>query len=147
MVDVTISGSKFKGAVLYYTSWWDCGGINFKIGGINPTCRHPKPRPTTPRDFFYSYLFLYQKQKLGKTSKQPFKKRIPTEPHNNGSFVICEIKGLFGWGNEWGKVKVTQIYFLIVVSFLCSGFKSITLLLRCPIGCTVHIRHGTPDQV
>ena len=39
------------GAVLYYTSWWDFGGIEFEIGGIDPNCHHPKPRPTTPPDF------------------------------------------------------------------------------------------------
>ena len=31
------------------------------IGGIDPNCLHPKPRPTTPRDFFESILFQYQK--------------------------------------------------------------------------------------
>ena len=34
-------------AVLYYTSWWDFGGIKFKIVGIKPHCHHLKPRPTT----------------------------------------------------------------------------------------------------
>ena len=27
-----------KLAFLYYASWWDCGGMKFKIGGINPNC-------------------------------------------------------------------------------------------------------------
>ena len=31
------------------------------IGGIDPNCRRPKPRPTTPRDFLESILFQYQK--------------------------------------------------------------------------------------
>ena len=35
------------GAVLYYTSCWDCVGMKFDIVGIDPNCRHPKPRPTT----------------------------------------------------------------------------------------------------
>ena len=55
-------------AVLYYTSqyfiWWDFGGMTIQelnIGGIDPNCLHPKPRPTTPRDFFESILFQYQK--------------------------------------------------------------------------------------
>merc|ERR1712105_39996 len=52
-------------AVLYYTSWWDFGGIEFEIGGIDPNCRHPKPRPTTPRDFFDLIYFQYQKGNLG----------------------------------------------------------------------------------
>ena len=47
-------------AVIYYTSkyfiWWDFGGMTIedpKMGGINPNCRHPKPRPSTARDFFH----------------------------------------------------------------------------------------------
>ena len=52
-------------AVLYYTSWWDFGGIEFEIGGIDPNCHHPKPRPTTPRDFFDFIYFQYQKENLG----------------------------------------------------------------------------------
>ena len=48
-------------AVLYYTSWWDFGGIEFVIGGIDPNCHRPKPRPTTPRDFFDLIYLLYQK--------------------------------------------------------------------------------------
>ena len=31
-------------AVFYYSSWWDCGGMKFKTGGINPNCCHPMPR-------------------------------------------------------------------------------------------------------
>ena len=31
------------------------------IGGIDPNYLHHKPRPTTPRDFFESILFQYQK--------------------------------------------------------------------------------------
>ncbi len=57
-----------RAAVLYYTSqyfiWWDFGGMTIQelnIGGIDPNCRRPKPRPTTPRDFFESILFQYQK--------------------------------------------------------------------------------------
>ena len=53
------------GAVLYYSSWWDFGGIEFEIGGIDPNCLLPKPRPTTPRDFFELIYFLYQKGNLG----------------------------------------------------------------------------------
>ena len=59
-------------AVLYYTSWWDfggiefeIGGIEFEIGGIDPNCHHPKSRPTTPRDFFDFIYFQYQKENLG----------------------------------------------------------------------------------
>ena len=29
-------------ALLYNTSWWDFGGIEFEIGGIDPNCRRPK---------------------------------------------------------------------------------------------------------
>ena len=35
------------------------------IGGIDPNCRRPKPRPTTPRDFFDLIYFQYQKGNLG----------------------------------------------------------------------------------
>ena len=52
---------KFK-AVLYYTSCWDFVGIKIEIVGMDPNCFHPKPRPTTPHDFFDSALFLYQKE-------------------------------------------------------------------------------------
>ena len=43
--DLTIRVQKAQrgAAVLYYTSWWDFGGIEFEIGGIDPNCRHPKP--------------------------------------------------------------------------------------------------------
>ena len=51
---------------MYYTSWWDFSGIEFEIGGIDPNCRHPKPRPTSPHDLFDSFLFLYQKEIWGK---------------------------------------------------------------------------------
>ena len=51
-------------AVLYYTSWWDFGGIKIEIGGMDPNCHHPKPRPTTPHDFFDSVRFQYQKVKM-----------------------------------------------------------------------------------
>ena len=33
-----ISNDNDKEAVLYYTSWWDFGGIKFEIGGIDPNC-------------------------------------------------------------------------------------------------------------
>ena len=44
-------------AVLYYTSCWDFVGIKIEIVGMDP-----KPRPTTPRDFVDSALFLDQKE-------------------------------------------------------------------------------------
>ena len=37
-------GQKAK-AELQYTSWWDGSGMKFEMGGMDPTCRHPKPRP------------------------------------------------------------------------------------------------------
>ena len=55
------------GAVLYYTSCWDCVGMKFDIVGIDPNCRHPKPRPTTPQDLFKTLLFLYQKENYRNT--------------------------------------------------------------------------------
>ena len=48
-------------AELQYTSWWDGSGMKFEMGGMDPTCRHPKPRPTNPRDFFDTSLLLYRK--------------------------------------------------------------------------------------
>ena len=30
-------------AELQYTSWWDGSGMKFKMGGMDPTCSHPKP--------------------------------------------------------------------------------------------------------
>ena len=39
------------------------------IGGIDPNCHYPKPRPTTPGDFFESILFQYQKGKWWVISK------------------------------------------------------------------------------
>ena len=56
-------------AVLYYTSqhfiWWDFGGMTIQdpnTGGIDPNWHHPKPRPTTPQEFFDSIDFQYQKE-------------------------------------------------------------------------------------
>ena len=60
-------------AVFYYTSqyfiWWDFGGMaiqELNIGGIDPNCLHPKPRPTTPQELFDYHFFLYQKQTISK---------------------------------------------------------------------------------
>ena len=39
---------------------WD-GNQGPEMGGMDPTCRHPKPRPTNPRDFFDTSLLLYRK--------------------------------------------------------------------------------------
>ena len=50
-----------KWAELQYTSWWDGSGMKFEMGGMDPTCCHPKPRPTNPRDFFDTSLLLYRK--------------------------------------------------------------------------------------
>ena len=66
-------------AVLYYTSWWDFGGIKFEIGGMDPNCRHPKPRPTTPHDFFWLNSFSVPKSKSG---EQPFKNSSQQNPTN-----------------------------------------------------------------
>ena len=51
-------------AVLYYTSqymiWWDLGGMTIQdpnTGGMDPNWHHPKPRLTTPREFFDSIDF------------------------------------------------------------------------------------------
>ena len=49
-------------AVLYYTSCWDFVGIKIEIVGMDPNCCHPKPRPSTPRNFLDSIHFQYQKQ-------------------------------------------------------------------------------------
>ena len=56
-------------AVFYYTSqcfvWWDFGGMTIQdlnTGGMDPNCCHPKPRPTTPQDFFDSLDFQYQNE-------------------------------------------------------------------------------------
>ena len=54
-------------AVLYYTSCWDCVGMKFETVGIDPNCRHPKPRPATPQDLFKTLLFLYQKENYRNT--------------------------------------------------------------------------------
>ena len=56
-----------EGAVLYYTSCWDCVGMKFDIVGIDPNSRHPKPRPPTPQDLFKTLLFLYQKENYRNT--------------------------------------------------------------------------------
>ena len=54
--------SKYANAAeLQYTSWWDGSGMKFEMGGKDPTCRHPKPRPANPRDFFDTSLLLYRK--------------------------------------------------------------------------------------
>ena len=83
---------------MYFTSWWDCGGMNSKIGGINPTCHHPKHRPTTPQELFVSYLFLYQKQK---DITATISKKNPTSDR-------CDLGGV----TSGEKVKVKQINFL-----------------------------------
>ena len=56
-------------AVLYYTSqhfiWWDFGGMTIQdpnTGGMDPNWHHPKPRPTTPQEFFDSIDFQYRKE-------------------------------------------------------------------------------------
>ena len=46
-------------AELQYTSWWDGSEMKFEMGGMDPTCRHPKPRPTKPHDLFDSLILLY----------------------------------------------------------------------------------------
>ena len=58
-----------QGAVLYYTSQyfmcWDFVGMtiqDLKCVGIDPNSCHPKPRPSTPRNFLDSIHFQYQKQ-------------------------------------------------------------------------------------
>ena len=33
-------------AVLYYTSWWDIGGMKSEMSGIHPNIDHPKSRPS-----------------------------------------------------------------------------------------------------
>ena len=33
----------FVSAELQYTSWWDGSGMKFEMGGMDPTCHHPKP--------------------------------------------------------------------------------------------------------
>ena len=33
---------KLKAAELQYTSWWDGSGMKFEMGGMDPTCCHPK---------------------------------------------------------------------------------------------------------
>ena len=33
---------KTKEAELQYTSWWDGSGMKFEMGGMDPTCCHPK---------------------------------------------------------------------------------------------------------
>ena len=55
--------------VLYYTSQyfvcWDFVGMtiqDLKCVGIDPNSYHPKLQPTTPRNFFNSIHFQYQKQ-------------------------------------------------------------------------------------
>ena len=60
----------FGAGEMYYTSQyficWDFGGMTIQelnIGGIHPNCLHPKPRPTTPQDFFYSIGLKYRKEK------------------------------------------------------------------------------------
>ena len=35
---------------------WD-GHYEPEMGGMDPTCRHPKPRPTNPRDFLTHHYF------------------------------------------------------------------------------------------
>ena len=54
-------------AELQYTSWWDGSGMKFKMGGMDPTCRHPKPRPTNPRDFLTHHYFRTEME----SSKSP----------------------------------------------------------------------------
>ena len=50
-------------AFWYYDSWWDIGGMRSKTGGIHPTSCRPKPRPTTPRNFFDTVIIQYQNEK------------------------------------------------------------------------------------
>ena len=46
-------------------SWWDCGEIiKFKIGGINPKCCYPKPRP----GFIWTILISVPKRKFNNTA-------------------------------------------------------------------------------
>ena len=56
-------------AVLYYISQhficWDFVGMTIqdpKIVGMDPNSHHPKPRPSTPRDFFDMIQFQYQNE-------------------------------------------------------------------------------------
>ncbi len=49
-------------AELQYTSWWDGSGMKFEMGGMDPTCCHPKPQPTNPRDFLTHHYFCTEKE-------------------------------------------------------------------------------------
>ena len=64
-----ISQKSYFLAVLYYISqysiYWDFGGMtiqDLKCVGIDPNSSRPKPRPSTPINFFDLINFLYQKQ-------------------------------------------------------------------------------------
>ena len=45
---------------------WD-GHYGPKMGGMDPTCQHPKPRPTNPRDFLTHHFFRTEME----SSKSP----------------------------------------------------------------------------
>ena len=45
---------------------WD-GHYGPEMGGMDPTCRHPKPRPTNPRDFLTHHYFRTEME----SSKSP----------------------------------------------------------------------------
>ena len=45
---------------------WD-GHYGPDMGGMDPTCRHPKPRPTNPRDFLTHHYFRTEME----SSKSP----------------------------------------------------------------------------
>ena len=42
---------------------WD-GHYGPEMGGMDPTCRHPNPRPTNPRNFLETSLLPYQNGKF-----------------------------------------------------------------------------------
>ena len=45
---------------------WD-GHYGPEMGGMDPTCRHPKPRPTNPRNFLTHHYFRTEME----SSKSP----------------------------------------------------------------------------
>ena len=49
-------------AELQYTSWWDGSGMKFEMGGMDPTCHHPKLRPTNPCNFLTHHYFCTEKE-------------------------------------------------------------------------------------
>ena len=42
---------------------WD-GHYGPEMGGMDPTCRHPKPRPTNPRDFLTHHYIRTEMESL-----------------------------------------------------------------------------------